>query len=341
VAVEEEAKRRTLLRYIHAVKAAASLGLDDESHKNMTAAVGRPGRGIIQLPESGVTDEEVHAIAALLRGNSTIAELNLRNNEITDEGASALGAVLAGRMGLRSVDLRSNRISKQGIRTIAEALERSERVRHVYVHAGGKATLGTGVWAAPRGGADPQGASADRTSQDHNPAAQSPAAPSGRGATVPLVTVETVCVVDLRENKPPSGGGVGAAALAVAMEDPAAPLPPGAGLGGGAGGGGTAPVFATSVLPGELSASVVSSAGGGGVGARGKSDRASNRPAFEVEGDTPDVGSHVLRGVLYRNKQMELGWAGRTGGLDARPTSKGSVSSSNSRGGGLPRVSRA
>lgn len=26
----------------------------------------------------------------------------------------------------------------QGIRTIAEALERSERVRHVYVHAGGK-----------------------------------------------------------------------------------------------------------------------------------------------------------------------------------------------------------
>lgn len=47
--MEEEAKRRTLLRYIHAVKAAASLGLDDESHKNMTAAVGRPGRGIIQV----------------------------------------------------------------------------------------------------------------------------------------------------------------------------------------------------------------------------------------------------------------------------------------------------
>lgn len=29
----------------------------------------------------------------------------------------------------------------QGIRTIAEALERSERVRHVYVHAGGKASV--------------------------------------------------------------------------------------------------------------------------------------------------------------------------------------------------------
>lgn len=51
--MEEEAKRRTLLRYIHAVKAAASLGLDDESHKNMTAAVGRPGRGIIQVPTPG------------------------------------------------------------------------------------------------------------------------------------------------------------------------------------------------------------------------------------------------------------------------------------------------
>lgn len=47
--MEEEAKRRTLLRYIHAVKAAASLGLDDESHKSMAAAVGRPGRGIIQV----------------------------------------------------------------------------------------------------------------------------------------------------------------------------------------------------------------------------------------------------------------------------------------------------
>lgn len=47
--MEEEAKRRTLLRYIHAVKAAASLGVDEHSHKSMAAAVGRPGRGIIQV----------------------------------------------------------------------------------------------------------------------------------------------------------------------------------------------------------------------------------------------------------------------------------------------------
>ena len=38
---------------------------------------------------------------------------------------------------------------------MAEALERSERVRHVYVHAGGKIeALGTaGRWANPRGAA--------------------------------------------------------------------------------------------------------------------------------------------------------------------------------------------
>ena len=90
-------------------------------------------------------------VAALLRGNTTIADLNLRGNLITDEGARALGAVLGGRSSLRTLDMRGNRVGKQGIRAIAEALERSERVRHVYVHAGGKVeALGTGRWAVPR-----------------------------------------------------------------------------------------------------------------------------------------------------------------------------------------------
>lgn len=100
---------------------------------------------------------------------------------------------------------------------------------------------------------------------------------------MPLVTVETICVVDLRENKPPSGGGIGTAALAAAMEDPAAPLPVGAASGGGGGGSSRAPVFATSVLPGELSASVLNSAGGRGVaGARGKSDRVAEKVKREA-----------------------------------------------------------
>jgi hypothetical protein len=60
---------------------------------------GRAGQGaggVLQLPESNISDEEVHALAALLRNNTTIEELNLRGNNVTDDGARALGAVLAG-----------------------------------------------------------------------------------------------------------------------------------------------------------------------------------------------------------------------------------------------------
>ena len=47
--------------------------------------------GVLQLPESNISDEEIHALAALLRNNMTIEELNLRGNVITDDGARALG----------------------------------------------------------------------------------------------------------------------------------------------------------------------------------------------------------------------------------------------------------
>jgi len=93
---EEDAKRRTLLRYVNAVKASSP-----------------NGGGSIQLPGSGITDEEVHAVAALVRGNMAISELNLRDNLITDEGARAMAAVLAGVSSLRTVDLRGNHIGKQ------------------------------------------------------------------------------------------------------------------------------------------------------------------------------------------------------------------------------------
>ena len=66
-------------------------------------------------------------------------------------GARALGAVLSGKSGLRMIDLRGNKIGKGAVRILAEALERSERVRHVYVHAGGKIeALGASRWAKPR-----------------------------------------------------------------------------------------------------------------------------------------------------------------------------------------------
>ena len=158
LATEEDAKRRMLLRYIHAVK------------EHATAVTDGSG-GILQLPESNISDEEVHALAALLRNNGSIVELNLRNNNITDDGARALGAVLAGKSALRLVDLRGNKIGPGAIRILAEALERAERVKHVYVHQGGKIeALGT---------------------NSSNASLKDPGS---------LVTVETVCVVDVRDN---------------------------------------------------------------------------------------------------------------------------------------------
>ena len=168
LAVEEDAKRRMLLRYIHAVKEHAMAVMDGAG-------------GVLQLPESNISDEEVHALAALLRNNTNIDELNLRGNNISDDGARALGAVLAGRSSLRSIDLRGNKIGKGAIRVLAEALERSERVRHVYVHAGGKIeALGAGKW----------GKKGQQEEEKSDPKL--------------MVTVETVCVVDVRENDPES-----------------------------------------------------------------------------------------------------------------------------------------
>ena len=127
-----------IVRYIHAVK---------EHAVSLTDGTG----GVLQLPESNISDEEIHALAALLRNNTSIDEVNLRGNKITDDGARALGAVLSGKSGLRMIDLRGNKIGKGAIRILAEALERSERVRHVYVHAGGKIeALGASRWAQTR-----------------------------------------------------------------------------------------------------------------------------------------------------------------------------------------------
>lgn len=164
---EEEAKRRTLLRYVHAVKSAAPGKHGAEKQMLASKAL-----GTIQLPESAISDEELHAIAALLRCDNTIQELTLRNNMITDDGAHALASVLAGKSSLTSVDLRGNMITHHGIRTIAEALERAERVRHVYVHAGGKVeALGVCRWGS--------------LSKESNASAN----------------VETICCVDCRDNK--------------------------------------------------------------------------------------------------------------------------------------------
>jgi hypothetical protein len=190
LSVEEDAKRRMLLRYIHAVKEHAQLHASLPSSSNS----GSQTIGILQLPESNITDEEVHALAALLRNNTSIEQVNLRNNSITDEGARALANVLSGRSNLRQVDLRGNKISKAAIRILAEALERSERVRHVYVHVGGKIEA---LGAALKGqGAADSSAAIDgldgSSSQEINEEMKNTTA------------IETVCIVDVRDNEPSS-----------------------------------------------------------------------------------------------------------------------------------------
>ena len=110
---------RTLLRYIHSVKAQATAQIEaarltSDFNEDIADTLASNG-GVIQLAESGIGDEEVHALAALLRGNQNITELNLRANVVTDEGARALGAVLAGTSALRTIDLRENSVGKAGV----------------------------------------------------------------------------------------------------------------------------------------------------------------------------------------------------------------------------------
>ena len=161
---EEDAKRRTLLRYIHSVKTASTVASDSAEQSSASDL------SQILLPESGVGDEEVHAIAALIRGNMTIRRLILTNNSVTNEGARALAAILAVNNNLESIDLRGNNIDGSGINALAEALERNKRIRHVYVHGGGKIV---GLGAIPK-------QTTDSTAK---------------------VEVETACVVDVRDNE--------------------------------------------------------------------------------------------------------------------------------------------
>lgn len=117
-------------------------------------------------------DEEVHVVAAMLRNNATIEEIQFRKNRISDDGARALAAVLAERSALKFIDLRENRISMSGIKVIADALERSERIHKVMVHPGGKI--------------EAFGASETINNESETTA----------------FAVKTACIVDIREQRP-------------------------------------------------------------------------------------------------------------------------------------------
>jgi len=278
---EEDTKRRTLLRYVHAVKAAAS-----PQDMSMTGTGGGSEQvrvGSLQLPESGIGNEEVHAIAALLRGNSTITELNLRGNAVTDEGARAMAAVLSGRSRLRHIDLRGNQIGKGGVRAMAEALERSERVRHVYVHAGGKVeALGTGAWAQP--GDDSAG-----------------------GGAASMVTVETVCVVDARDN--------------VCEIEPEFATPVG---------GSTIQNGSSKSKMGSSSSAMMLGNGGGG-GTVKKSSKMDMRKSQERKRERlkrQQKRQHD-NATSQKNKELEANWAGRAGGYEGAPSDKSAGNTSS------------
>ena len=107
----------------------------------------------------------------MLRNNITIEQLQFRKNNIGDDGARAIASVLAERSALKLVDLRENHISILGVKTIADALERSERIHKVMVHPGGKI----------------EAFGACET--------------IGQSESTEL-SVKTMCIVDLRDNQP-------------------------------------------------------------------------------------------------------------------------------------------
>jgi hypothetical protein len=136
--------------------------------------VGGVGAGKIILPESSLSDEEIHVIVSMLRNNVTIEELQFRRNNISDDGARALAAVLAERSALKFIDLRENHVSMAGMRAIADALERSARVHKVMVHPGGKIeAFGASETLGEGGISDSTGS----------------------------LAVKTVCIVDISQNK--------------------------------------------------------------------------------------------------------------------------------------------
>ncbi|OQS00505.1 hypothetical protein ACHHYP_03444 [Achlya hypogyna] len=246
---EEDAKRKTLIRYVHEIKSRAP------------ADGARP---TLKLPESGVGDEEVHAIAALLRTNSTIQELQLAANTITSEGARAIAAILASpTCALAHIDLRKNHIGDDGVRVLSEALGRNPRIKHVYVHAGGK------IEAL---GAQPSGA--------------------GDGG---LIQVETVCVIDVREND-------GARPLELDLDDAPGAVAP----------------RTTSRRRGGTHAWLVPS--GDKLFAKRTTTtlELANAAALEKKREWQKLQKAKRTAALEREKekQKELMWSGRAGGLD-------------------------
>ncbi len=105
----------------------------------------------VRLGSSGIGDEEVHALVAVLAAKDRVDLLDLRKNGIGDVGARGLATLLRSSGVLAEVDLRENNVGPTGLRILAEALEHNNRVRHVFVHGNGRiealGTIGSGLLA--------------------------------------------------------------------------------------------------------------------------------------------------------------------------------------------------
>ncbi|ETL38568.1 hypothetical protein L916_09851 [Phytophthora nicotianae] len=316
---EEDAKRKTLLRYVHEVKSRAltvSTDLSDERNS-----------GILKLPESGVGDEEVHAIAALLRNATNVRELQLRGNAISSEGARAIAAVLnISSCCLRQVDLRNNQIGKDGIKVLAEALERNERIKHVYVHAGGKIeALGT---------TSPVSQAAIVNAQISSAATLGSSGPTHAS----LIGVETVCVVDVREQTEADTSSASTSLLIDFADDPRV----------------TAGQLSTTGLGSTLKLKLTGINGDAGMQPMASvNDRdSSNRLFLRRPLSAAALKRQRERVALERKKRQEEAkrqarkeaeWAGRSGGMESSPshTKKLPPISTNSSGKSVTRISSA
>jgi hypothetical protein len=178
---EEEAKRSALIKYLHTVISGSGNGDSDswestvKSHKSSTMQKQQrldggtgfldesfmessvessslnssdskvaPPPVTVRLGSSGIGDEEIHALVAVLSSKDRVDLLDLRSNTIGDVGARGLASILRSSKVLAEVDLRENFIGPTGVRILAEALEHNKRVRHVFVHGNGRIeALGT------------------------------------------------------------------------------------------------------------------------------------------------------------------------------------------------------
>ncbi|GLD95331.1 hypothetical protein PINS_up003975 [Pythium insidiosum] len=312
---EEDAKRKTLLRYVHEIKSRQV-----PPGQSSTGMIGNnDDLGVLKLPESGVGDEEVHAIAALLRNASNVRELQLRGNQITSEGARAIAAILSqGLTPIRHVDLRGNHINKEGIKVLAEALERNERAKHVYVHAGGKIeALGTTSTPASMVNA-------------HIMSSAVGAPPVG--SSTALIGVETICVVDVRDQSPDPLESTHLLDLLDAAHE------------------------------GKMGAVASSSTAGGPTSAlklkikEANSGLTSTGPQSNLEKESGRLFSRVRpisaatlkkqreklqkkkQDEVKRNARKEAEWHGRAGGLDLAPSSSSSNSPAPAAGKKLPPI---